>query len=226
MGLSVDPPAPDIMRRPPVRHGIFTRELVADFCFYGLVMGAMTLGSFTLVVWGVNDGDLGVDCNTTDGVGCALVEEARGTAFVVLNALLLIHAYNCRHMRQSAFSMPLFENRVLLGSVIGGFLITLPLLYTPWLSTTVFKHSGLTWEWGLCLGLPIAFVLLSELYKFGKRRVLSEIVAEVDEVFAGAGGSPAASAPKGAAALPARPAAGGGGGGVAGEIEMGPLTEI
>ena len=170
IGIALDPPAPDIMTRPPIRTGIFTLELITDFLFYGATMGVLTLASATIVLWGFNDPQLGRRCNELSGVNCGLVEEARGTAFLVLNTLLLLHAYNCRHFRESALYLPLFSNKVLTYSVVVGTLTTIPLLYTPYLSTEVFKHGGVSWEWGLSMGMVLIFIVLSELWKFGKRR--------------------------------------------------------
>lgn len=213
IGLASDPPASDIMQRPPIRHGVFTRELVVDFVFYGLVMGAFTLGGFSLVVWGANDGELGDECNTPDGTECGIVEEARATAFLILNVLLLVHAYNCRHFRLSAFSMPLFENRVLAGSVFFGTLVCIPLIYVPWLNTEVFKHGPISWEWGLAAGVPIAFVALAEAWKWGKRRWLPANVVDADEMAVVAEEKPAPAAGH----MPKQGPHG------AGEVEMSPI---
>ena len=50
--------------------------------------------------------------------------------------------------------------------------MTIPLLFVPYLNTEIFKHEGVTWEWGLAAGMAIVFMLLSELWKVGKRYVL------------------------------------------------------
>ena len=172
IGLALDKPAPDLMTRPPIRHGLYTREMICDFFAYGAVMGGLTLAAFCAVAWGDSDANFGVDCNEAGGENCEDVERARGAAFCTLNVLLLLHAYNCRHTRASAFSLPLRDNKVLYWSLFWGTLVSVPLLYIPWLNTKVFKHSGLTWEWGMVAGLCVVFQALAELYKAFKRALL------------------------------------------------------
>ena len=169
IGLALDKPAPDLMTRPPIRHGLYTREQTVDVFVYGVVMGGLTLAAFCAVMWGDGDADFGVGCNESGGENCEKVERARGAAFCTINVLLLVHAYNCRHSRASAFSLPLLDNKVLAWSVPLGTLISVPLLYVPWLNTQVFKHSGLTWEWGMVAGFCVVFQTAVEIYKALKR---------------------------------------------------------
>jgi magnesium-transporting ATPase (P-type) len=133
IGLALDGCAPDIMDRPPVRHGIFTREAIMDCLVYGFAMGGLTLVAFSAALWGNADGNLGVDCNKPEGTGCDDVLRARGDAFLTLNTLLLLHAYNCRHQRLSLFAFPLFENKMLWGSIVAMTIVTVPILYAPFL---------------------------------------------------------------------------------------------
>ena len=44
-----------------------------------------------------------------------------------------------------------------------------PAVYIPYLNTDVFKHTGITWEWGLSCGFVVVFVLGMEAWKFVKR---------------------------------------------------------
>jgi potassium/sodium efflux P-type ATPase len=179
VGLALDRPSPDIMTRPPIRHGLYTFEMVMDFMIYGTIMGGLTLAGFSIVAWADGDGDFGTNCNERSGVGCELVKRARGAAFLTLNTLLILHAYNCRHLRASAFALPLLENKVLAWSLFIGTLVAIPILYVPWLNDEVFKHSGLTWEWAMVAVFTVVFEALAELYKFIKRRTMKPISTEV-----------------------------------------------
>ena len=106
---------------------------------------------------------------------------ARGVAFLTLNSLLLLHAYNCRHQRLSLFDFPLFNNKVIFLSVLLGTLIAVPILYVPWLNEEVFKHSRLGWGWALVFGLCIVFMLFAEAYKALKRRCLPPPQVKFDD---------------------------------------------
>ena len=62
-----------------------------------------------------------------------------------------------------------------------GTLICIPILYVPYLSDKVFKHTGGTWEWGMIAGLSVGFMMLCEVYKFFKRLFLPPLTTYVSE---------------------------------------------
>lgn len=57
--------------------GVFSYEVLADMAVYGLLGAALCLATFSLVVFGFNDGDLGVDSNNSIGEGSLTVFQAR-----------------------------------------------------------------------------------------------------------------------------------------------------
>jgi len=178
IGIALDDCASDLMKRPPVKHSIFTKETIMDCMFYGTVMGGMSLAAFSIYFWVIADANFGVNCNTNEGTDCDTVLEARASSFLALNTLLLVHAYNCRHQRMPFWKSPL-DNWVLLGSLIGGTLICLLLLYVPYLSTKVFKHKGGAWEWAMVGCLSVAFMMVCEFYKLVKRTFLPPLTTYV-----------------------------------------------
>ena len=172
MGISVDPTPPDMMQRPPLDDTLFTWELIEDTLVYGTVMGILTLSAFSVVVWADGEGQLGQNCNISSGssaVNCGVATRGRAVAFALLNILLLLHAYNCRHERFSAFSMSWTKNKTLWWSLIIGIVLTVVLIYLPFINEKVFKHSNISWEWGIVAVGVVVFHLLSELYKWIKR---------------------------------------------------------
>jgi hypothetical protein len=42
-------------------------------------------------------------------------------------------------------------------------------VHIPGLNTNVFKHVGITWEWGLAFGMLLIYVLGIEIWKYVKR---------------------------------------------------------
>uniref|UniRef100_A0A0G4G0S9 Cation-transporting P-type ATPase N-terminal domain-containing protein n=1 Tax=Chromera velia CCMP2878 TaxID=1169474 RepID=A0A0G4G0S9_9ALVE len=174
IGIALDDCPPDLMQRPPVHHGLFTFEAILDFTVYGVVMGGMTLATFSIYIWGFANGNLGTinpnndySCNDY-GDNCGDVKRARGTAFLTLNTLLLLHAFNCRHQRLPFWKSSM-KNKVLWASVIGGTLLCVPLLYAPFINTKVFKHTGGSWEWGMVAAFSVVFMAFAEIYKAVKR---------------------------------------------------------
>ncbi|EQL34682.1 Na+-exporting ATPase, variant [Blastomyces dermatitidis ATCC 26199] len=183
MGLGMEIAAPDIMDRPPQsKQGIFTWEIIIDILAYGLWMSALCLASFTLVLYGFGDGNLGRGCNTTYTDQCDTVFRARATTFVCLTWFALFLAWEMVNMRRSFFRMQpkskkyftqwmhdVWRNQFLFWAIMAGFITIFPLLYIPVINTVVFKHKGISWEWGIVFIEAALFFAGVEAWKWGKR---------------------------------------------------------
>ena len=186
-GLGREKAGADIMRRPPHDHrrGVFTLQIVVDMVVYGLIMGACTLLTFVIVVYGPGHGNLGFDCNRTHSDSCTVVFRARATVFAELTWLILVSAWEFKSIRRSLFSLDpratghessfpfftdIYSNRFLFYAIVIGALSVFPAVYIPGLNTDVFKHQGITWEWGLAFGGVIVFVIGVETWKGMKRQ--------------------------------------------------------
>lgn len=182
-GLGKEKASSNIMRRPPhhSKKGVFTTQILVDMLVYGLIMGSVTLLTFVIVVYGVNNGDLGHDCNRAYSESCGPVFRARAAVFAELTWLILISAWEFKSIRRSMFrldpmsesSFPFFqdvwENKFLFWSVVLGAVSVFPAVYIPYLNTSVFKHIGITWEWGLSFGAIFIYVMGIESWKWVKR---------------------------------------------------------
>ncbi|OJD23654.1 potassium/sodium efflux P-type ATPase, fungal-type [Blastomyces percursus] len=206
-GLGREKACASVMHRPPhdAKKGVFTWQIIADMMVYGVIMGACTLLTFVIVVYGVGNGqeDLGLDCNGSSNDSCNVVFRARAAVFAELTWLILISSWEFKHLRNSMFnldplrdrsedrfpSFPFFhdvyENRFLFWAVVIGFASVFPAVYIPGLNTQVFKHRGITWEWALAFGSIFIFVLGVEAWKLVKRR--TGWFAEGEDYGAGAG---------------------------------------
>ena len=152
LGLGMEPPVNDIMFVPPrdstkIGSGLFTKELMLDIGVYGSLMGGLTLSVWSVslyALWDSPRSPLGAGCNEISHtgspipVGCEGVFRARGASYICLNALLLIHAFNCRSLRYSIFVgkkyggvKNLYKNRFLFWSVAIGFIMAVATLYIP-----------------------------------------------------------------------------------------------
>ena len=184
-GLGKEKASSDIMRRPPHdnKRGVFTTQVIVDMIVYGIIMGACTLLTFVIIVYGPGDGNLGKDCNRTSNETCDVVFRARAAVFAELTWLILVAAWEFKSLRRSMFRLdpataehsafPFFKdiyaNRFLFWAVVIGALSVFPAVYIPGLNTAVFKHKGITWEWGLSFGAVVIFVLGVEAWKAIKR---------------------------------------------------------
>lgn len=183
-GLGREAAAADVMRKPPQdkRRGVFTNQIIVDMIVYGIIMGACTMCTFVIIIYGANNGDLGENCNTEYTGACDAVFRARAATFAELTWLILISAWEFKSLRRSMFHLnpdddsrfpvfkDLYSNKFLFWSVILGGLSVFPVVYIPFLNTKFFKHKGISWEWALAVGFTIIFVAGIEGWKFIKRR--------------------------------------------------------
>ncbi|KAJ5268707.1 hypothetical protein N7505_004465 [Penicillium chrysogenum] len=186
MGLGMEIAAPDIMDRPPQsKKGIFTWEVIVDILVYGLWMAALCLSSFSLVMWGFGDGDLGLNCNRDFNSQCEPVFRARATTFISLTWFALFLAWEMVDMRRSFFRMQpdskryftqwmfdVWRNKFLFWAIIAGFILVFPVVYIPVINHDVFKHSGISWEWGIVGVETVLFFAGVESWKWAKRIIL------------------------------------------------------
>ncbi|KAK6584732.1 hypothetical protein PZA11_002956 [Diplocarpon coronariae] len=186
MGLGFEVAAPDIMQRPPqsLKTGVFTLEIMVDMMVYGLWMAALCLSAFTIVLYGFNSGSdsIGIGCNNSIDDGCEIIFRARATTFVCMTWFSLFLAWEMVNMRRSFFRMQpgstryltqwardIWRNQFLFWSIVAGFVTVFPTLYIPGLNDSVFRHTGISWEWGVVVVETVLFFLGVEAWKWCKR---------------------------------------------------------
>ena len=89
-----------------------------DILVYGLWMTALCLSSFSLVIWGFGDGDLGLNCNKNFNSQCEPVFRARATTFISLTWFALFLAWEMVDMRRSFFRMQPDSKRISLSGCL------------------------------------------------------------------------------------------------------------
>jgi len=154
LALAVDPPEPDLMRRPPrgARSGIFTRPVVALILAGGIWSAVVNLGLF---VWALGSGHS--------------LAEAMSFTFMSLVLIQFFKAYNFRSDRHSVLDRP-FANRWLNLAILGEVLLLPLLIYVPFLSQA-FETAPLELvEWALVVALAATVVPALEIVKWMVRR--------------------------------------------------------
>ncbi|KAL7412608.1 hypothetical protein BDY24DRAFT_392075 [Mrakia frigida] len=175
LALGLEMTAPDAMFKGPTSfRTIFTAGWWADLFFYGFLMGSLTILNFVLVVFATDivgeKGDLGFGCN--DGgyqPRCENVYRGRATGFATITLVIMLHAFECKHLERSIFSMNLLDNKILLWSSGICALSVFPIIYIPVISDYVFQLTGIGWEWGLVAAAVLVQLAASELWKVGRR---------------------------------------------------------
>ncbi|KAL2880655.1 hypothetical protein SGCOL_004032 [Colletotrichum sp. CLE4] len=179
-GLGFEKAVPDILNRPPqnLKYGVFTHEFLLDMVVYGFLMAGCVLGAFTLVIFGFNGGNLGIDCNNAYSSVCEPVFRARATSYTTMTWIFLLFAWELIDSRRSLFYMPagfkawgqhLWGNKFLFLSVTVVFFMVFPTLYIPVLDHVVFMHHGISWEWAIVFVDVFIFMVGAEAYKWAKR---------------------------------------------------------
>jgi Ca2+-transporting ATPase len=150
IALSVDPPAPDIMRQKPrPRHQtIFTPPVLRYLVGVGIWTALVALGVF---LWAFNAGK--------DPL------EAQSMCFVTLILVQFFNAFNCRSLEYSLFKIGITTNRWLLYAiawecVMLGLVIYLPVLQGP------FNTYSLTFvDWVIAILSASTIFIAAEIYK-------------------------------------------------------------
>ncbi|HWI61091.1 MAG TPA: cation-translocating P-type ATPase [Symbiobacteriaceae bacterium] len=148
LALGIEPPEPDVMRRPPRRpdEGVFARRLGIKIIGRGFLIGVGTLSAFVVGA---------MTATMTPGLAPLqdpqVLEKARTMALATLVCAQLIHVFDCKSERRSIFETNFFSNPWLVGAVASSLTALLLAMYWPPLAT-VFKTSALTWrDWVVVL---------------------------------------------------------------------------
>ncbi|KAH6885351.1 calcium-transporting ATPase [Thelonectria olida] len=180
-GLGFEAATADILNRPPqsLKYGVFTPEFLLDLVVYGFLMSLCILSSFAIVLFGMWDGELGQDCNIKYSPSCEAVFRARSTCFSSMMWVFVFFAWELIDMRRSfldgaltntrGWALKLWRNPFLFWSVVVGTVGVVPTLYIPVINHVVFLHYGIDREWGVVVGVTMAFFAGVELWKWSKR---------------------------------------------------------
>ncbi len=120
VALSYEKMEKGIMKRKPLspNENIFNKELVSEVLYSGLFIGMIVF-----IVWYI----LVKEARMEVGI-------ARGYIMVLMVFIQNIHVFNCRSERESAFSMPLHSNPLLLVTVLGSIILQVIVMEVPVLS--------------------------------------------------------------------------------------------
>ena len=150
LALAVDPPASDLMQRPPrdARTGIFTRPVVTLMTIGGLWSALINIGLFA---WALESG--------------RSQSEAMTMTFVTLVLIQFFKAYNFRSDRLSVLHRP-FANRWLNRAIVWEVLLLVAIVHVPVLHVPFETYSLTAADWAIVLGLSLTVSPVLELAKW------------------------------------------------------------
>ena len=154
LALAVDPPEPDLMRRPPRnrRTGIFTRPVVTLMVIGGLWSAVVNLGIFT---WALRSG--------------RSQAEAMTITFVTLVTIEFFKAYNFRSDRHSVFRSP-FANKWLNLAIVWELSLLGLILYVPFLAKPFANFRLSAADWAAIAGVALTITPVLEIGKWFVRK--------------------------------------------------------
>ena len=161
LSLGLEKPEADIMKRKPrkANEGIFAGGMGFDIFFQGAIVTVITLVSYFIGDY-LETGTFQIQ-NSADGTTMA---------FLTLSLVEMFHSFNMRSRRASIFSMK-NQNRWLWASLAASLIMTVAVIYTPFLSGAFgFTHINAT-EFFTAVGLAILIIPIMELTKLIQRKL-------------------------------------------------------
>jgi Ca2+-transporting ATPase len=132
IALSIDPPAPDIMKQKPRKRGqgIFTKPVLTLMAVGGLWSCLVNLGIFK---WTLDSG--------------RGMLEAQALCFLTLIIIQFFKAYNFRSDKHSIFKIGFFKNKWLNLAIIWEAMLLIVIVYTPFLQESFHTYSLTAIDW-------------------------------------------------------------------------------
>ena len=159
LALGMEKGEPDLMRRPPrnSREGIFAGGMGFDVAYQGIFVTIITMAAYFIGhfmeagVWEIAE--------SADGMTMA---------FLTMSMAEIFHSFNMRSQRKSVFALK-GHNRYLWGAMIISLLLTVAVIYVPFLARAFeFAHISLA-EYAVSMALAISVLPMVELVKFFQR---------------------------------------------------------
>ena len=151
----------NLMHRPPrdPKDGIFAGGVGFDVAYQGLFVTLLTMAAFFVGEW-IQNGAWAIQ-NSTHGTTMA---------FLTLSMAEIFHSFNMRSQRQSVFSMKC-HNKYLWGAAVLSLVLTLVVLYVPFLQEAFsFEHISIL-EYSIALVLAFLIIPMVEIVKLIQRAI-------------------------------------------------------
>lgn len=114
-----------------------------DILFYGITTGALGLGTFSAVFYGIHGGQVaGTNCNR-EYIGCDTIYRSRAAVYVMLGVILIVNAFNCRSPRGFIWQFKeVNEIKLLVICALCALATIIASVYIPVINYYVFHHYG------------------------------------------------------------------------------------
>ena len=162
LALGMEKAEPDTMRRPPrdPKEGIFAGGLLVDILYQGVLVAALTMVSY-VIGHSIEVGHF----QFPQGVS----PDGMTMAFLTMSMCEIFHSFNMRSQRKSIFSLNT-HNKVLWAAMIGSFVLTVALLYVPFLRNAFGFTAISVTEFVIALGIAVLVIPIVEIVKLIQRK--------------------------------------------------------
>ena len=157
LALALEPSAPGVMKEPPrdPKEPLVSGGLVWLIAWQGVMLAGFTLVAFVI----------GMRWHGATGEGLRL---ATTMAFMTLALIQVVHAFNARAQRRSAFSR-IFTNGWLWAAVLLCLLLQAAAVYVPVLQRVLHTAPPTAADWGVILACSLAPLPIVEAVKLARR---------------------------------------------------------
>lgn len=170
LGLGVEKPDPQVMRRPPRSPNdrlLNITVALRAYLFLGLIEAAAAMAAFLFVLYGA-----GWKYGQDLGLGDPLYLQATTACLSAIVVMQIVNVFLCRSATRSVFSTGLLGNRLIVWGVISEIALILLIDYTAWGNAIVGTLPIEAQVWLFVIPFALAMVMLEELRKrFARRRV-------------------------------------------------------
>lgn len=172
LALGQELPEKGIMKLPPRKPDakILDREMMASIitqavAIFVAIFAAFTIGRLLYPDVVAETGALVNGFSFIPLAGTVPSHGARTFAFITLIMAELLRAFSSRSERQSVFSQGVFTNRVLNRAFLVCLVLTLIVVYVPFLDAVFFTVSLTVRDWAIIIGLTLIPFAAGELFK-------------------------------------------------------------
>ncbi len=170
LGLGVERPDPQIMRRPPRPQGERLMNWPLAFrayLFLGLIEAAGAMAAFFFVLYGAG-WDYGQRLAATDPVYL----QATTACLSAIIVMQIVNVFLCKSATRSVFSTGLLGNALIIVGVLSEIAILLLIIDTPWGNSLLGTAPVGEKVWAVVIPFALGMFILEELRKWVARRRL------------------------------------------------------
>ncbi|MBK5913305.1 cation-translocating P-type ATPase [Rhodocyclus purpureus] len=175
LGLGVEKPDPQAMRRPPRAQNerLFNAQLVwRAYLFLGLIEAAATMSAFFFVLL-----EGGWSWGEMPAADSLLYRQATSAALTTIIVLQIVNVFLCRSSLRSLRETGISGNPLILGGVVLELILLLLIDYTPWGNALFATAPPPPSVWLCILPFALAMLVLEEVRKWVVRRRIAAAIS-------------------------------------------------